>query len=68
MPVPPVCVWASPFRLLGGRVEWRGGACVVMSVFGLGLASCIVLLPFALSCPSLCLLSQHCWFRCVIVE
>lgn len=27
MPVPPVCVWASPFRLFGGRVEWRGCVC-----------------------------------------
>ena len=64
MSVSPVCVLASPFCLCGGPVEWRGVVCccvvpvsrvipvlfAVFPVFGLGLAPCIVLSPFTLSC------------------
>lgn len=65
IPVPPVCVWVSPFRLLGGSVEWRGGVCGDVPCLDGVWHLVLFCSPLALSCPSLCLLSQRCWFRCV---
>nr|DAE80136.1 MAG TPA: hypothetical protein [Caudoviricetes sp.] len=75
IPTLPFACWYPPSCLRGGRVEWRGAVCAVVPRVVLGPASCIVPLPFVLSRPSVCLLSQHCWFSgvslcqgCVIVE
>lgn len=46
---PPSACWCPPCRLLCGPVEWREWRVVCCPVFGLGLASCIVPLPFTLS-------------------
>lgn len=78
----PVCVSVPPpCCLLGGRIEWRSGAyCDAPSSYGFGTSRCSTPslhcpVPLTSSCPSVCLLSQHCWFRvvslcqgCVIVE
>lgn len=73
---PPVWYQCSPFVCSVTLVEWREGVCVVSPcLIGSGVLCCSVPLFFVLSHPSLCLLSQHCWFRvvslwqvCVIVE
>ena len=47
---PSVC-WCPPCHLPCGPVEWREWWVVCCPVFGLGLAPCIVPLPFTLSVP-----------------
>nr|DAF93816.1 MAG TPA: Prominin [Siphoviridae sp. ct0eR1] len=46
---PPCSVLASPFRLRGGPVEWRGWRVLWCSVFGLGLSLHVVPGPLVLS-------------------
>ena len=48
----PVCVLASPFRLLSGPVEWREWCVLCCPCLGLGPPLHIVLAFLALSCPS----------------
>lgn len=48
---PSVC-WCPPCRLPCGPVEWRGGVCAVLPVFGLGPLLHIALALLVLSCPS----------------
>lgn len=54
--VPLVVCWVAVLNGGSGVLSW-------CPVFGLGPALYISMLPLALSCPSVCLLSQHCWFR-----
>ena len=48
---PPSVCWCPPCHLPCGPVEWREWWVVCCPVFGLGLAPCIVPLPFTLSVP-----------------
>lgn len=72
---PPRLVCGVPLLLCGGPVEWREWwccvvPCLLLSVpclrIGSGTLHCLALSRIAqslFSLPSLCLLSQHCWFR-----
>lgn len=70
--VSPVCVLVSPFRSLGGPIEWRGVVCVVVSPSSrCPRFSCIV--PFLFVCVLPCVLRVGkcggvCCFRGTVVS
>ena len=64
MPVPPVCVLESPFRLRGGPIEWRGAVCAVVSPCS-DWAWRLVLSCFPLHCLAplvLCVVGGEVWW------
>lgn len=54
-----------PFVVCPVALVEERGVCAVVPVFGLGLASCVVLCSLTSPRLSACSLSQHCWFGVV---